>query len=124
MNKKPIATISFILLSIAGFFIAPIFDYSVYGVNGHPNEWLSFLPNSPLRNMGLSLIFSPFLHINFAHVMSNLIFFIPVAMMMERQKSGIILTINFCLIHFQVLFLLFLLGLIAPIGDKAFLNVS
>lgn len=124
MNHRPLATISFILISFAVTLMAPIFDSSVYGVNGHPTEWLSFLPNDPFRHMGLSLVVSPFLHINFQHLISNLFFFAPVAMMMERKKSGFFLILHFFLIHSQVLLLLVMVNFLFPIGGKAFLGSS
>jgi membrane associated rhomboid family serine protease len=104
--------------------MAPIFDSSIYGVNGHPTEWLSFLPSSPFRRMGLSLIFSPFLHINFQHLLTNMVFFTPVAMMMERKRSGVFLALNFFAIHFQVLLLLVVVNLFFPLYGKAFLGSS
>ncbi len=124
MNQRPLATITFIMLSFAVTLMAPIFDSSVYGVNGHPREWLSFLPGSPLRHMGLSLICSTFLHINFLHVMTNMIFFTPISLMMERKKTGLFLTLNFFLIHFQVLLLLYLINLVFPMEGKAFSGSS
>jgi membrane associated rhomboid family serine protease len=124
MKTRPLATISFILLSIIITFMAPIFDSSIYGVNGHPTEWLSFLPSSPFRRMGLSLIFSPFLHINFQHLLTNMVFFTPVAMMMERKRSGVFLALNFFAIHFQVLLLLVVVNLFFPLYGKAFLGSS
>jgi membrane associated rhomboid family serine protease len=124
MNHRPVATITFILISVAVTLMAPIFDYSVYGVNGHPTEWLSFLPSEPFRHMGLSLVVSPFLHINFQHLITNMIFFAPVAMMMERKKSGFFLTLHFSLIHTQVLLLLVMVNYFVPLDGKAFLGSS
>lgn len=122
--NRPVATISFILTTLAVTFMAPAFDSSFYGVNGHPTEWLSFLPEDPFRQSGLSLLLSPFLHINFLHLMTNMIIFIPVALMMERKKSGSFLALNFFLIHFQVLLLLVLINYVFPLHGKAFLGSS
>jgi len=124
MNHRPVATISIILISFAVTLMAPIFDSSVYGVNGHPTEWLSFLPSEPFRHMGLSLVVSPFLHINFQHLITNMIFLAPVAMMMERKKSGFFLILHFFLIHSQVLLLLVMVNFLFPIDGKAFLGSS
>lgn len=124
MNHRPVASIALILLSFAVTFIAPTFDSSFYGLDGHPSGWLSFSPQDPLRHMGLSLILSPFLHVNLIHLMTNVIVFIPVAMMMERKKSGSYLTFQFFLIHFLVLILLVLSNLLFPMGNKAFLGSS
>jgi membrane associated rhomboid family serine protease len=124
MNHTPVVTITFILISFATTVMAPIFDSSIYGVNGHPTEWLSFLPSSPMRHMGMSIICSPFLHINFLHIVTNMIVFIPIAMMMERKKTGLFLIVNFFFIHFQVLLLLFLINLWLPLEGKAFLGSS
>lgn len=124
MKNRPIATISFVLFSVLVTFVAPIFDSSLYGVNGHPSEWLSFMPSMPFRHMGLSLILSPFLHLNFQHLVTNTILFIPVAMMVERKNSGRNLALNFFLIHFQVLFFLIFVTLFYPLEGKAFLGSS
>ncbi len=124
MNHRPAATISLILISVAVTLMAPIFDYSVYGVNGHPTEWLSFLPGDPFRHNGFSLVVSPFLHINFQHLLTNLIFFAPVAMMMERKKSGFFLALNCFLVHSQVLLLLVMVNHLFSLDGKAFLGSS
>lgn len=124
MKHRPITTITFFLLSLAVTLIAPTFDSSFYGVNGHPTEWLSFMPGAPLRHMGLSLIFSPLLHINVWHLITSLIVLAPVALMMERKKSGFFLALNFCLIHFQVLLFLVWINMFYPMEGKAFLGSS
>jgi membrane associated rhomboid family serine protease len=123
-NKRPLITISFTLISFTVMVMAPIFDSSVYGVNGHPTEWLSFLPNAPFRHMGLSLFFSPFLHINFQHLITNILIFLPVAMMIERKRSGAFLAVIFFSIHFQVLILLAVIDVFYPLDGKAFLGSS
>lgn len=124
MKNKLNATISFLLLSFAITFMAPIFDSSFYGFNGHPIEWMSFLPTSPLRHAGISILFSPFLHLNTQHLLTNLFFFTPIAMMMERKRSGLFLALHFFLIHFQVLLLLVLVNVFYPLEGKAFLGSS
>lgn len=124
MNYRPIATFFFILASILVTFVAPIFDSSFYGENGHPTQWLSFLPGDPLRQSGLTLLLSPFLHINLSHLLTNIIIFLPVALMMERKISGRRLILDFSLIHFQVLLLLVLVNAFIPLEGKAFLGSS
>lgn len=104
--------------------MAPIFDYSVYGVNGHPTVWLSFSPDSPLRHGGLSWIVSPFLHLHFEHLITNMTLFVPVAMMMERKKSGKFLLLKFLSIHTLVLLALMFVSPFYPLSGKAFLGSS
>lgn len=124
MKNRPITTICFIAVTFLVTFVAPIFDSSLYGVQGHPTEWLSFLPNAPLRHLGASLLFSPFIHVNFEHLMINLFFFVPMAMIIERKRSGTFLLFSVSLIHFQVLLALFVLSSIFPLEGKAFLGLS
>lgn len=124
MKYRPLATITLVLASFLVTFIAPIFDYSFYGENGHPTEWLSFLPSAPLRQAGLTLLFSPFLHINLTHFLTNMFFFLPVAMMVERKKSGMKLFLFFIMIHLETLLLLFITNAFIPLEGKAFLGSS
>ena len=124
MKQRPLITISLILISLVITLMAPIFDNSIYGFNHHPTEWLSFSPNAPLRHWGLSLIFSPFLHMNFVHVLTNMIFFIPVGMMIERKESGRFLAVSFVLLHALVLLLLVMVNLFFSLEGKAFLGTS
>jgi len=124
MSYRPVATIIIILISFAVTFMAPVFDTSVYGINGHPTEWLSFLPSTPWRHKQLSLFFSPFLHINFLHFINNMVMFTPIAMIIERKKSGFFLILTFFSIHFHVLLLLVLINVLSPMGNKTFLGSS
>lgn len=124
MNNRPVATITLILMSIAVTIAAPAFDSSFYGFNGHPAEWLSFSPEAPFRHMGMGLIFSPFLHIHFWHLVTNIVVLIPVALMMERKKSGLYLVLEFIAIHLQVLIMLVLLHSVFPMEGKAFVGNS
>lgn len=124
MHTKPIATISIILLFIAMTFVAPIFDTSIYGVNGHPTDWMSFMPSSPFRHMGIGWISSPFIHLSLEHLAVNLFFFIPIAMMIERKKSATYLGFLFLVIHFQVLMALVLIDQFYSLEDKGFLGSS
>ncbi len=124
MNYRPVVTIVLILVSFLATLVAPIFDSSFYGENGHPTEWLSFLPTVPLRQSGLTLIFSPFLHINLSHLLTNMVILLPVALMIERKISGRKLILFFSLIHFQVLLLLVLADVFMSLEGKAFLGSS
>jgi hypothetical protein len=51
-----------------------------------------------------------------------MIFFAPVAMMMERKKSGFFLTLHFFLIHSQVLLFLVMVNHVFALDGKAFLG--
>lgn len=124
MNNRPVATISLILMSIAVTLAAPAFDSSFYGFNGHPAEWLSFSPAAPFRHMGMGLIFSPFLHIHFWHLLTNIVVLTPIALMMERKKSGLYLVLQFIVIHLQVLFMLTLIHSVFSMEGKAFVGSS
>lgn len=124
MQKRPYVTIALTLLSLAATFLAPAFDSSIYGVDGNSLEWLSFNPSSPFRHTGAGLIGSAFLHINIRHLLTNMIFFIPVGMMMERKESGFFLAKTFSLIHFQVLVALLLVHFLFPLTNRSFLGSS
>ncbi|GEM_PF-1386128 len=124
MNMKPIATISLSLLIIAFTFTAPLFDTSIYSLNGHPTQWMSFMPSSPFRSMGLTLISSPFIHLNFEHLLVNLFFLIPIGMMIERKKSKFYLASLFLIVHLQVLLFLVLIDTFYPFQTKSFLGCS
>lgn len=124
MKYRPFVSLSFILLSFIVTVMITILDTSIYGINGHPTQWLSFTPHEPLRHMGLSLLISPFLHINFMHVLVNMILFIPLALMIERKKSGKFLAVAFFLNHTLVLLLLVLVDLFFSLKGKAFLGSS
>lgn len=112
------------MTSIVITFGAPAFDSSLYGVNGHPVEWLSFSPGSPFRHLGLSLLLSPFIHLNALHLFTNLAFFLPVALMIERKRSGPILALYFFSIHFMVLLTLVGIENLFSLEGKAFLGSS
>lgn len=124
MKYRPFASLSLILLSFIVTVMISILDTSIYGINGHPTQWLSFLPHDPLRHMGLSLFISPFLHINFMHALVNMIFFIPLALMIERKKSGKFLAVTFFLNHGLVLLSLVLVDLFFSLEGKTFLGSS
>lgn len=123
MKNRPVVTITFILMTLLTTFLSPVFDSSVYGINGHPAEWLSFLPTTPFRHYGLGLFFSPFIHLDAAHLFMNLIFFVPVAMMIERKEEKS-LTYIFFIVHFFALSMLFVAAQISPMNQKAFLGMS
>lgn len=124
MKYRPFASVSLILLSFVVTVMISILDTSIYGINGHPTQWLSFLPHDPLRHMGLSLFISPFLHINLMHALFNMIFFIPLALMIERKKSGKFLAFSFFLHHALVLLSLVIVDLFFSLEGKAFLGSS
>ncbi len=124
MNKRPFITLSFIVFTIAINFLIPTFDNSLYGVEGHPAKWLSFMPAEPLRSWGGSLILSPFLHLNLKHLFINLIFFVPLGMMIERKNSGPHLALCILIIHVEVLLLLIITHFFWALDGKAFLGLS
>jgi membrane associated rhomboid family serine protease len=124
MTKKPIATISLILTSIITTIAAPIFDYSIYGINGHPTQWLSFMPSAPFRHYGMGILGSPFIHLSLEHLATNMILFIPIGMMIERKKSGSFLFYKFGLIHVLVLSALLIIQVGFSFEGKSFLGSS
>ncbi|MGE3609493.1 MAG: hypothetical protein AB7I27_07895 [Bacteriovoracaceae bacterium] len=124
MKNKPVATISILILTVLITWIAPIFDSSLYGVNGHPTEWLSFYPAHPLNHFGAGLFASPFLHLNGQHLFTNLILFFPLAMVIERKESALFLLKFFILFHFQILLMLICLNEVIPLEGKYFLGSS
>lgn len=124
MKYRPLITILLVLTSIVVTLGAPAFDSSLYGVNGHPVEWLSFSPGLPFRHLGLSLFLSPFIHLNTLHLFTNLAFLIPMALMMERKRSGRFLAMFFFSIHFVVMLTLVGIENLFPSGGNAFLGSS
>jgi membrane associated rhomboid family serine protease len=124
MKTRPLATILLIALSLLITFISPAFDTSVYGVNGNPLQWWGFMPAHPLRQYGLTLIISPFLHLNFAHLLINCILLVPVGLMIERKLNGIKLMIYFLGIHFFTLILLVVASTLMSLGQASFLGIS
>lgn len=74
--------------------------------------------------MGLSLLLSAFIHINTAHLLTNLAFFLPIAMMVERQRSGLFLAGAWFFIHFLVLLTLTGIAVLFPLGGNSFLGSS
>ncbi len=124
MQKKPWASIILVLLTMIVTFMAPVFDTSVYSVNGHPTEWLSFLPESPFRHYGSGIFLSSLLHMNATHLFTNLFFFTPLALMMERKTSGGYLILKFCALHLLVLLGLVLTHILFPLQGKGFIGMS
>lgn len=114
------ATISLLAAATIVTLLSPVFDSSVYGVNGHPTEWLSFLPSAPFRHGGLSIILSPFIHLNLQHLFMNLIFMAPISLMIERKENKWFLLGTFFILHFLVLASL----MFVPAHGKAFLGMS
>lgn len=124
MRNRPLATLLIIIITLLVTFMAPIFDSSIYGVNAHPTEWLSFSPAQPFRYYGLSLFFSPFIHLGLQHLIVNIVLFSPIAMMVERKESKRFLLTQYFAIHFQVLILLMVMNLFFPMENKLFLGSS
>lgn len=123
-KRRPFATLVLIILCLAITIIAPIFDSSIYGVNGHPTLWLSFMPNHPLRNFGSSVILSPFIHLNFQHLITNLVLLTPISLMVERKTSARLLYGLFAAIHLMVICGLLFSALFFDLNDKGFLGAS
>lgn len=126
MNKsgRPISTIILSLLCCVITLGVGIFDSSLYSFDGSPLIWLSFMPESPLRAYGLSLIFSPFLHLNMQHLLTNLFFFIPISMMIEKKKGSFHVTSLFFAHHFLVLIFLTLGHFYFNFEGAGFLGIS
>lgn len=124
MKNRPLATISLILGATLMTMMAPVFDSSVYGINGHPTEWMSFMPSAPLRNSGIGILLSPFIHMNWQHLLTNMIFLTPVALMIERKAGRGYLWLRFFLLHLFVLSALYAAQFIIPMEGKAFLGAS
>ena len=124
MNNRHFFTLFFIILTLAINLLIPVFDDSLFGVQGHPTQWLSFMPAEPLRLFGGSLVLSPFLHLDFKHLLINMVFFIPLAMIIERKKSGRFLALSFLVIHVEVLLLLIVTHFFWSLEGKAFLGLS
>jgi membrane associated rhomboid family serine protease len=124
MKQRPLVTIVLILLCLLVTFLIPALDSSIYGFNGHPTYWLSFSPADPLRVRGLAIILSPFIHLDAAHLLVNLVLLVPLALVVERRRSGARLLFVLMLLHLGTLLGLTGLAALVPIGAKAFLGSS
>lgn len=124
MKNRPLASLALLALAVLVTFVAPIFDSSLFGVKGHPTEWLSFLPNAPFRLGGLTLFFSPFIHLNPEHLFTNLVMLVPISLMIERKRSAAFLIACFFIIHCQVLLYLWAISFFDAWEGKAFLGMS
>lgn len=82
------------------------------------------MPEAPFRAYGLTLLFSPFIHLGLQHLLTNFILLVPVAMMIERKKSSSFLLSLFFILHFTILSLLVLFHQLRPISGLAFLGMS
>lgn len=122
--KRPILTITISMSCILMTAMAPLFDSSIYGINGHPTLWMSFMPSNPLRLLGLGLITSPFLHINLEHLIVNTFFLVPIAMIIERKYSSLYLLKLFFSLHALVLLQLVLVDTFFQLNGKSFLGCS
>lgn len=124
MKTRPYATITLILLSLIVTLIAPAFDSSIYGVNGSPLQWWSFMPTDPFRQFGLTLLLAPFLHINFEHLLINTILLVPVGLMIERKLSAKHLVLSFLGIHLLAMMLLIASSIFINLSTASFLGTS
>lgn len=124
MKTRPYATISLIVLSVIVTFIAPAFDSSIYGVNGSPLQWWSFMPAQPFRQLGLTLLLAPFLHLNTEHLLINTILLVPVGLMIERKQSAKHLAITFLSIHLLTMVLLIISSTFGNLSNAYFLGMS
>lgn len=124
MNSRPLTTIAFLVLSFGITIGASVFDSSLFGHDGHPTLWLSFMPEDPFRLYGLSIIFSPFLHLGLQHLITNFILLVPVAMMIERKKSGPFLAGLFVTLHLIILATMILLHQFKSMTGAGFLGMS
>lgn len=124
MKTRPLATLSLIFISLLVTFLIPAFDTSLYGVDGNPLLWWSFLPSDPFRQFGLTLIVAPFLHMNFSHLVINTVLLVPVALMMERKLSGKSLLLSFSGVHVLSIILLLITSLFIDLSKSSFLGTS
>ena len=124
MQNRPYASISLAVATLIVTFLAPAFDSSIYGVNGNPVQWMSFMPSGPFRHNGVSLLLAPFLHVNLQHLGINLLLFLPVALMIERKLSGKSLLADFLAIHVLTMVVLVLSAHTFSIGTASFVGLS
>ncbi|MBY0515978.1 MAG: rhomboid family intramembrane serine protease [Bacteriovoracaceae bacterium] len=103
MQRKPITTILFILACILFTVACEILNNSIYGIDENVIKLLSFNPTHPLTHFGLGFFCSIFIHINLAHIATNLFFIVPICLMIERKKSSLYLFILIVLLHFITL---------------------
>ena len=99
-------------------------DTSLYGVQGSALNWLSFRPDSFKNLLSLSLVISPFLHLNTTHIVMNFFLFIPISMVIERSYGPKQLALLFVSIHVQVLLFLLLSHYWISLEGKSFLGLS
>ncbi len=124
MKQRPLVTIGLILFCLLVTLMIPTLDTSIYGFNGDPLSWLSFSPTDPWRIWGLSILLSPFVHLNLWHLFTNLIFLVPLALIIERRRSPAQLVIILVCIHLAGLLCLLALGAGIPLEGKLFLGSS
>jgi membrane associated rhomboid family serine protease len=124
MKQRPYATLGLILASLVVTATAAIFDGSIYGVESHATDWLSFSPAQPFRQFGLSWLLSAFLHLNINHLVTNLVILIPVALMIERKEKASHLVAISTLIHLMVLISLIIWQFFSTLQGKSFLGSS
>ncbi len=87
MRKRPWLSIFFLVfIPVMNLFIRS-FDVSLFHETGSPLHWLSFNPSATGPIWFVSIISSFFLHYDFTHGLINLLFFLPMIMVLERQYS-------------------------------------
>ncbi len=124
MKQRPWVTIALIILCLLVTLLIPALDTSIYGFSGDPLSWLSFSPTDPFRFWGLSILLSPFVHLNFSHLFTNLIFLVPLALIIERRRSPGQLAMVLGFLHIAGLLCLLLLGAAIALNGKMFLGSS
>lgn len=120
MKFRPYASLVLIFSCLFVTILSQAFNTTLYSFDGSPAKWLSFSISDPLRYNGLTLLSSPFMHVSASHLLVNLFFLGPVALLIERKESGPFLMKTAGFIHLLVLILLILT---AP-PQYAFLGAS
>lgn len=82
------------------------------------------MPEFPFRNQGITLYLSAFVHMGVEHLLINMVFFIPLAMMIERKYSGKHIILIFFSLHLMTLSLLSILHFVMDLRGTAFLGMS
>ncbi|PIP96460.1 MAG: hypothetical protein COW00_10470 [Bdellovibrio sp. CG12_big_fil_rev_8_21_14_0_65_39_13] len=123
-QTKPFLTLFLLFCCLFVTYGIGALDTSLYGVQGSALGWLSFSPESFKNLISLSLIVSPFLHLNTGHLLMNFFLFIPISMVIERSYGPKILSLLFIMIHVQSLLLLIVSNHWINLEGKFFLGLS
>lgn len=109
MSKRPWLSIFFLVFTPAMNLFIRSLDASLFHESGSPLLWLSFNSTPSGTLWGISLLSSLFLHYDFTHGLINLLFLLPILMVLERRYSKANCLALILGIHFSVLLALMLL---------------